>query len=79
VDFGSGGQLYDPVTKRMRTAYVFVATLGYSRHQYSELVFDQKVGTWIGLHKPDVRVFWRGAAAGDSGQPESGGIAGAGA
>lgn len=51
VDFGSVGQLYDPVTKRMRTAYVFVATLGYSRHQYAELVFDQKVGTWIALHK----------------------------
>ena len=51
VDFGSVGQLFDPVTKRLRTAYVFVATLGYSRHQYAELVFDQKVGTWIALHK----------------------------
>jgi len=38
VDLGPVGQLYDPVTKRMRTAYVFVATLGYSRHQYAELV-----------------------------------------
>jgi transposase len=51
VDFGSVGQLYDPVSKRMRTAYVFVATLCYSRHQYAELVFDQKVATWIALHK----------------------------
>jgi transposase len=51
VDFGSVGQLYDPVAKRMRTAYVFVATLGYSRHQYAELVFDQKTATWIALHK----------------------------
>jgi transposase len=51
VDFGSVGQLYDPVSKRLRTAYVFVATLCYSRHQYAELVFDQKVGTWISLHK----------------------------
>jgi transposase len=51
VDFGSVGQLYDPVTRRLRTAYVFVATLCYSRHQYAELVFDQKVATWIGLHK----------------------------
>ncbi len=47
VDFGSVGQLYDPVTKRLRTAYVFVATLGYSRHQYAELVFDQKIATWM--------------------------------
>ena len=51
VDFGSVGQLYDPASGRLRTAYVFVATLSYSRHQYAELVFDQKVPTWIGLHR----------------------------
>ena len=51
VDFGSVGQLYDPVEGKARTAYVFVATLSYSRHQYAELVFDQKVPTWIALHR----------------------------
>jgi len=51
VDFGTVGQLYDPVAKRLRMAYVFVATLGYSRHQYAELVFDQKIATWVALHK----------------------------
>jgi transposase len=51
VDFGTVGQLYDPEGGRIRTAYVFVATLGYSRHQYAELVFDQKVTTWIALHR----------------------------
>lgn len=51
VDFGSVGQLYDPVSGRIRTAYAFVATLSYSRHQYAELVFDQKVITWISLHR----------------------------
>lgn len=51
VDFGTVGQLYDPETSRIRTAYVFVATLSYSRHQYAELVFDQKVTTWITLHR----------------------------
>jgi len=51
VDFGSVGQLYDPVSGRLRRAYVFVATLCYSRHQYAELVFDQKVPTWIALHR----------------------------
>lgn len=51
VDFGTVGQLYDPETGRIRTAYVFVATLSYSRHQYAELVFDQKVVTWIALHR----------------------------
>jgi transposase len=57
VDFGSVGLLYDPVTKRMRTAYVFVATLGYSRHQYAELVFEQKIATWIALHKRTFEYF----------------------
>lgn len=51
VDFGSAGKLYDPSSGRVRTAYVFVATLCYSRHQYAELVFDQKVSTWNGLHR----------------------------
>jgi transposase len=51
VDFGSVGQLYDPSSGRMRRAYVFVSTLCYSRHQYAELVFDQKVPTWIALHR----------------------------
>ena len=51
VDFGYAGQLLDPTTGRMRNAYIFVATLSYSRHQYAELVFDQKVSTWIGLHQ----------------------------
>jgi len=51
VDFGPVGRLYDPATDRLRPAYVFVATLSYSRHQYAELVFDQKVPTWIGLHR----------------------------
>jgi transposase len=51
VDFGRVGRLFDPVTSRLRTAYVFVSTLSYSRHQYAELVFDQKVSTWIALHR----------------------------
>jgi len=38
VDFGGVGQLYDPISGRPRRAYVFVATLCYSRHQYAELV-----------------------------------------
>jgi transposase len=51
VDFGSVGQLYDPDKGCTRRAHVFVATLSYSRHQYAELVFDQKVPTWIALHR----------------------------
>ena len=51
VDFGSVGLLYDPRQQRPRQAYVFVATLSYSRHQYAELVFDQKISTWIACHR----------------------------
>ena len=51
VDFGSVGLLYDPVSQRLRPAYAFVATLCYSRHQYAELVFDQKIPTWLALHR----------------------------
>lgn len=51
VDFGSVGKLWDPLTGCLRMAYAFVATLCYSRHQYAELVFDQKVTTWIRLHR----------------------------
>lgn len=51
VDFGSVGPMFDPRQGRMRSAYVFVATLSYSRHQYAELVFDQKIPTWIALHR----------------------------
>ncbi len=57
VDFGAVGQLFDPASGRMRTAYAFVATLCYSRHQYAELVFDQKVTTWIGLHRRALEYF----------------------
>lgn len=60
VDFGPVGKLFDPQSRRLRTAYAFVATLCYSRHQYAELVFDQKATTWIALHR---RAFesWGGA------------------
>jgi transposase len=50
VDFGSVGLLWDPKEKRMRVAYAFVMVLGHSRHQFSKLVFDQKVETWLALH-----------------------------
>ncbi|MBI4332319.1 MAG: IS21 family transposase [Chloroflexi bacterium] len=51
VDFGSVGRLVDPRDGLARVAYAFVMTLSFSRHQYAELVFDQKVATWIGCHR----------------------------
>lgn len=51
VDFGFAGRLIDPVTGELRRAWVFVMTLSWSRHQYAEFVFDQKVETWLRLHR----------------------------
>lgn len=51
ADFGSAGHLIDPMTGTPRTAYAFVMTLAYSRHQYVEFVFDQTVATWLTLHQ----------------------------
>ncbi|MCL5265984.1 MAG: IS21 family transposase [Chloroflexi bacterium] len=51
VDFGSVCLLLDPRQDRPRTAYAFVMTLCFSRHQYAELVFDQKITTWIACHR----------------------------
>jgi len=51
VDFGSAGSFLDPSSGRLRSAYVFVMTLSYSRHEYAELVFDQKVPTWLACHR----------------------------
>lgn len=51
IDFGTVGQLVDPETGVLRLAYCFVITLCFSRHQYVEFVFNEKIGTWIGCHK----------------------------
>lgn len=51
VDFGGAGKIRDGATGKLRQAYCFVMTLSYSRHQYAELVFDQKMETWIGCHR----------------------------
>lgn len=50
VDFGAVGKLWDPRERRVRKAYVFQMVLGYSRHQFARLVFDQKIETWLALH-----------------------------
>jgi len=50
VDFGYAGHLWDPDTKTLRRAWVFVMVLGYSRHLFAQVVFDQKSETWIRLH-----------------------------
>lgn len=51
VDFGYAGQLWDATTGKPRKAWVFVMVLGHSRHQYAEVVFDQRTATWLELHQ----------------------------
>jgi transposase len=50
VDFGYVGRLYDPDTRVLRKAWVFVLVLGYSRHLFCRLAFDQRIETWLQCH-----------------------------
>jgi transposase len=51
VDFGYAGLMGDPETGRGRRTWAFVMTLSWSRHQYVEFVFNQKIATWLRLHR----------------------------
>ena len=51
LDFGFAGLLIDPATCRLRRGWAFVMTLSWSRHQYVEFVFNQKLETWLLLHR----------------------------
>jgi transposase len=50
VDFTYVGKLYDPEQGVLRKSWLFLMLLGHSRHMYCQLVFDQKVETWVRLH-----------------------------
>lgn len=51
VDFGYAGKMRDPATGQLRKSWAFVMTLAFSRHQYVEFVFDQRVATWLLCHR----------------------------
>lgn len=51
VDFGFAGYMIDPETGTKRKTWVFSMVLSWSRHQFVEFVFDQKVETWLRLHR----------------------------
>jgi len=51
VDFGKGPTIVDVFTGEEISTWIFVMTLCWSRHQYAEIVRDQKVETWIGCHR----------------------------
>jgi transposase len=50
VDFAYAGKCYDPRRGTTRKCWLFVMTLGFSRRMFCELVFDQKIETWLSLH-----------------------------
>ena len=51
VDFGYAGRALDPERGALRKSWVFTLVLSYSRHQYAEVVFDQRVETWLLCHR----------------------------
>ena len=54
VDFAYVGLVLDPTTGLRKKAWFFLMTLGYSRHFFARVVFDQTIPTWLDLH---VRAF----------------------
>jgi transposase len=57
LDFGYAGLMIDPASGELRRAWAFVMTLSWSRHQYVEFVFDQKIETWLRLHRNALAFF----------------------
>jgi transposase len=51
ADFGYAGLSVDPRSGAVRKTWVFVMVLAFSRHLYAELVFDQRVETWLLCHQ----------------------------
>ncbi|HEY8745209.1 MAG TPA: IS21 family transposase, partial [Chloroflexota bacterium] len=59
VDFGYAGYTIDPATGKARKTWVFVLVLSWSRHCYAELVYDQRIATWLLCHRHAFE-FWGG-------------------
>jgi len=63
VDFGYAGYTIDPTTGKARKgpegAPAFVLVLSWSRHLYAELVYDQRIATWLLCHR-HAFAFWDG-------------------
>ncbi len=51
VDFGEVTPVVDLATGQTRRTWAFSLVLGWSRHQYVEFVFDQKLPTWLLCHQ----------------------------
>lgn len=54
VDYAQVGKLFDPLTRRNRTVYAFIATLSFSRFKFIEFVFTQDQRSFVSSH---IRMF----------------------
>ncbi len=57
IDFGYCGMMLDPLQDRLRKVWCFVMVLSFSRHMFAEFVFDQKLATWLKLHREGFEFF----------------------
>lgn len=57
VDFGSGPMIPHPLTGKLTRTHIFVMTLCDSRHMYAEIVWNQKVKTWLRCHRNALEFF----------------------
>ena len=57
VDFGAGPLIVDVFTGEEFKTWFFVMTLAWSRHQYAEMIRDQKILTWLGCHRRALAFF----------------------
>lgn len=57
IDFGQGPMIYNTETGRKQKTWFFLMVLSFSRHMYAEIVWEQKVETWIGCHIRAFRFF----------------------
>jgi transposase len=51
VDFGQGPVITDRGSGELIKSWIFVMTLAWSRHQYAEIIRNQKLETWLACHR----------------------------
>lgn len=57
VDFFYVGKLLDPAAGKLRKCWAFTMVLADSRHMFVDLVFDQRILTWLRVHNAAFRWF----------------------
>lgn len=50
IDYAKMGLLWDPLEKRRRVVYAFIATLSFSRHKFIQFVFTQNQASFVQSH-----------------------------